>query len=124
MDVFNRQEKGQQAELLAYHFLKAKGLELIEKNYSCHFGEIDLIMREGEEIVFVEVRSRSRTDYGRAAESVNQSKKMKLVKTATHFLQGRRWIDKVYSRFDVVGVHVVKGDVEMEWFRNAFWLGG
>ena len=83
-------------------FLLSKGFSLLQQNYRCRYGEIDLIMSDKEDIVFVEVRSRSRTDYGRAGESINASKKKKLIKTATLFLQTKDWLYKVHSRFDVI----------------------
>lgn len=122
MDVFKRQEKGKLAEEEACRFLIAQGLQLVEQNYRCNLGEIDLIMRETEDIVFVEVRSRGRLDYGQAAESINNQKKSKLVKTATHFLQQKKWLDKVNSRFDVVSIHFLGKEKRLDWFKNAFWL--
>lgn len=120
MDVFNRQQRGKQAEDEACRFLESKNMRLLQPNYRCYFGEIDLIMLDREDIVFVEVRSKSRTDYGSASESINHNKKIKLVKTATHFLQMKKWVDKVNSRFDVIAIHFIDGKRELEWFKNAF----
>ena len=120
MVLFNKIQIGKSAEEQACKFLLAEGLELLQKNYRCFHGEIDLIMRDKEDIVFVEVRSRSRTDYGRASESINVNKKKKLIKTATHFLQIKDWLYKVNSRFDVVAIHFQPGNMELEWIKNAF----
>jgi putative endonuclease len=121
MDACNRQQKGRRAEEAACAFLQDKGFHLLQQNYRCYYGEIDLIMQDGEDIVFVEVRSRSRTDYGHAGESINKNKQMKLVKTATHFLQKKGCLYKVNSRFDVIAIHVAAGNMQLEWFKNAFW---
>lgn len=116
----NKLQLGQAAELKASHFLQTQGLHLLIKNYRCPYGEIDLIMQDKEDIVFVEVRSRSRIDYGTATESVNFNKINKIVKTATHFLQAKHWLYKKNSRFDVIAIHPVGGQLELEWVKNAF----
>src|SRR5580692_493333 len=98
-----RKKSGDLAEQKACEFLQARGLKLIMKNYRCIFGEIDLIMRDDHDIVFIEVRSRTNTDYGSPIESITKSKQKKIMGTSIHFLQQRNWLNKVNSRFDVVG---------------------
>jgi putative endonuclease len=120
MASYNSKESGQIAEQQACDFLQSQGLHLLEQNYRCYCGEIDLIMQEQKSIVFVEVRSRRRTDYGNAFESVNWSKRKKLIRTATYFLQMKKWLYKVDSRFDIVAIHPVAGKMKLEWIRNAF----
>lgn len=114
------QQKGKQVELKACEFLQTNGLHLLQQNYQCFFGEIDLIMQDQDDIVFVEVRSRFRIDYGNALESINQYKINKLIKTAKHFLQMKKWLDKKNSRFDIVVVHPIDGKIQLEWIKNAF----
>lgn len=116
-----RQQRGQSAEQTAARFLEGKGMQLIMQNYRCSFGEIDLIMRDRDDIVFVEVRSRSRTDYGHPAETINQGKQRKLIKTAMHFLQRKGWLNKVCSRFDVIAIEFAHDKPTLEWIKNAFW---
>jgi putative endonuclease len=111
---------GLQAEEATQHFLEKKGLGLIQKNYTCYVGEIDLIMQDREDIVFVEVRYRTDLDYGDAIESITQSKITKLIRTAKHFLQEQGWLYQKNSRFDVVGCHGVEQNTEFEWIKNAF----
>ncbi len=118
MDTHKKQQ-GQQAEQQACKFLLAKNLRLITQNYRCKYGEIDIIMRDQEDIVFVEVRSRERTDYGNVLESVNRHKQKKIITTATHFLQQRDWLYTKNCRFDVVGIH----PTNIEWIKNAFMTG-
>lgn len=115
-----RQSLGQENESRACRYLKFKGLALITQNYRCYYGEIDLIMRDRDDIVFVEVRSRTRSDYGYASETINKTKQLKLIKTATHFLQSKRWLYKVNSRFDIVGMQYVDNTWKVEWIKNAF----
>lgn len=125
MDSFNKQQKGKEAEQTACQFLQGRGLHLLQQNFHCYYGEIDLIMQDQEDIVFVEVRSRGRRDYGNAAESINKRKQNRLIKTATHFLQMKNWLDKKNSRFDVIAIHIVEQTkLQVEWIKNAFWLEG
>lgn len=120
MDCFNRRNRGKQAEEQACLFLQSRGLTPFIRNYRCYHGEIDLIMRDQDDIVFVEVRSKRRIDFGNAFESINQSKINKLIRTATHFLQKQKWLHTVQSRFDVVAIHPVDGKMQLEWIKNAF----
>jgi len=111
---------GKNAEVEACRYLQTQGLRLLHQNYRCFYGEIDLIMQDQNMVVFVEVRCRSRLDYGTPAESVNRCKRMKLIKTATHFLQKKGWLYKVTSRFDIVSIHLFNGKHEIRWLKNAF----
>lgn len=112
-----KKQIGNSAEQQACRFLTARGLQLIEQNYHCFRGEIDLIMREGSEtIVFVEVRARSNSDYGDAIETITRPKQKKIIATATYYLQQKNWLYKTYSRFDVVGIQNTK----VNWIKNAF----
>jgi putative endonuclease len=119
MNISN-QQIGKMAELKAKSFLEAKGYRLIVQNYSCYCGEIDLIMQDQEDIVFVEVRSRKHTRYGNALESIHPGKVHKLIKTATYFLQARKWLHRKNSRFDVIAIHPGNKEMSFEWFKNAF----
>ena len=118
-----KQRLGQQAEHEALVFLTNKGLTLLNKNFRCSLGEIDLIMRDDDYIVFVEVRSRSRTDYGRAGESVNHTKQRKITLAATYYLQQKQWLHTKSGRFDVVEIHYVDNQVTLDWYKNAFLAG-
>lgn len=113
---------GDAAELQALQFLLKNGLRLLRKNYRCYFGEIDLIMQEQDTIVFVEVRKRSRVDFGTAFDSVNAKKRHKLIKTATLFLQMNNWLYKVNSRFDIIAIQPKAGNMQLEWIKNAFYV--
>ncbi len=109
--------RGLAAEDLALAYLRGHGLELVARNYRSRFGELDLVLREGDTLVFVEVRLRTRADYGGAAASVTQSKQHKLVLAARQFLaeQGRQWP----CRFDVVSCDALEAD-SIEWIKGAF----
>lgn len=109
-------EIGQYAEQQACTFLETKGLKLLTRNYHCVFGEIDLIMRDKQDVVFVEVRSRSNENFASAVESVTLTKQRKVIKTAIHYLQKQRWFDKVQCRFDIIGIT----NDNLEWIKDAF----
>jgi len=107
---------GVQAEALAAAYLKKQGLELITSNYRCRFGEIDLIMRDGTTLVFVEVRLRSNANFGGAAMSITAAKRQRLLHTAQHYLQQH---GDSSCRFDAVLMQSV--DMQnIEWLKNAF----
>lgn len=98
-------------------FLRRRGLRLIERNYSCREGEIDLIMADGDTLVFVEVRMRTRDDYGGAAASVTPSKQAKMARTALRFMQQHDSGTDRPARFDVVALD---GGTDIDWLRSAF----
>jgi putative endonuclease len=108
---------GSQAEQLAAQFLQQKGLTLIQRNYRCRHGEIDLIMRDGDALVFVEVRLRSRSDFGGAASSINAAKQGRLIRTARHYLAAQ--LRTPACRFDAMLLHAQDGS-SIEWIKNAF----
>lgn len=108
-------ERGAQQEQSAAVFLKSQGLELVANNYHSRHGEIDLIMRDGSTIVFVEVRYRHRTDYGGAPESVTPTKQKKIALTALAFLQQHK-LTESFCRFDVIAM----SKDSVEWLKSAF----
>lgn len=118
-----RQFIGQQAEEAAHQYLCQRGLRLIQKNYRCKLGEIDLIMRDADSLVFVEVRYRKTSAYGSAAASVDLRKQQKLVKTATHYLMWHKLSQQTPCRFDVVAIKPCVDSVsEISWLKDAFQL--
>ncbi len=106
--------RGEQAEQQALDFLLKHDLELIERNFRCRYGEIDLIMQDKNTLVFVEVRYRKNATYGSPLESVNLRKQAKLIAT-TEFYLAQKQLD-VEMRFDVIGLTSKK----LEWIKDAF----
>jgi putative endonuclease len=106
---------GQSAESQAETFLKSRGLKLVVRNWRCRFGEIDLIMRDQDSLVFVEVRMRSRADFGGAAASITLAKQRRLLAAARFYLSGLPTLPP--CRFDVVAI---SGQAQPDWLRNAF----
>jgi putative endonuclease len=113
--MHERQRRGALNEAQAERMLVAQGLRLIERNYRCRGGEIDLIMRDGDHMVFVEVRYRANRDFGGALGSVDAAKQQRLVRAAQHYLLRSGWQGP--CRFDVVGFD---GTRQPQWVRDAF----
>lgn len=112
--------KGQEEELHACRYLQAQGLQLRERNYRCRHGEIDLIMDDGDSVVFVEVRYRGHRAYASGAESVDRRKQMKLTAAAAHYLQHHREAARRPARFDVIALAPGAGEHALDWIKNAF----
>lgn len=109
-------DRGQAAESQALRYLLDQGLLLVARNFKAARGEIDLIMRDGETLVFLEVRARAATRFARAAETVGSVKQKRIVHTAQWFLSQRGWHDRYACRFDVIAID---GD-ELSWIQAAF----
>ena len=107
---------GGEAEQLAAAFLQQQGMKLVTRNYQCRFGEIDLIMRDGKTLVFVEVRLRRNPNFGGAAMSITASKRQKLIRSAEHYLQQQ---GEAPCRFDAILMHSTSPE-GIEWIKNAF----
>lgn len=118
--MINRVAQGTAAEDLALCYLEARGLTLVMRNFRCRTGELDLIMRDGEQLVFVEVRSRRHARYGTPAESVTRTKQQRLLRAAMLYLQ--RHHRNPPCRFDVVAILQAEGEPQVEWIPDAFQL--
>lgn len=111
---------GSQAERLAAKWLQQQGLLLVQQNYRCRFGEIDLIMLDHEQLVFVEVRYRHDDNYGSGLDSVDRHKQAKLRCSAEYFLQQFSRFQHYDCRFDVVGLSGDMTENYRHWIKNAF----
>jgi putative endonuclease len=107
-------------ERKAERFLRSRGLRTIERNYRCRGGEIDLIMRDGRTVVFVEVRYRRSTAYGTPGETVSQCKQRRLLHAARHYLAKHAAIGGDPCRFDVIGISGEGEATRLNWIKNAF----
>ncbi|OIO52866.1 YraN family protein [Candidatus Peregrinibacteria bacterium CG08_land_8_20_14_0_20_41_10] len=109
---------GALGEGIAEKLLKQRGWKILEKNWHAHWGEIDLIAQEKEEIVFVEVKTRKGVAFGAPFEAATRWKKRKILKTAQFYLLKKGWESRQY-RFDVASI-VLEGDqAKVEWFKNV-----
>ena len=109
----SRQEKGAAGEAAAAEYLLRRGLAVIGRNFRVRGGEIDLICRDGGCVAFVEVRLRSRSDYGGAAASITAAKQARLILAARHWLARH---GEQACRFDCVLIQ----DGQIEWLKDAF----
>ena len=116
-----RRHLGARQETLAISYLAQQGLHLIERNYQCRLGELDLIMGDGDQLVFVEVRYRKDRRFGRPVETVDYRKQRKLLLCARHYLMCRQLTESVSCRFDVLGI-TGDGPAQYCWVRDAFQL--
>lgn len=112
----NKRATGSRYEEQAAVFLKEKGIIILEQNFRCRQGEIDLIGREGNTIVFFEVKYRRNDAYGLPAEAVDTRKQLRICRVADAYRMKRRLYDNVSLRFDVVAI---LGST-VTWHRNAF----
>ena len=118
---------GRVAESRALRYLETAGLTLLARNYRCRAGEIDLVMLDSAArvLVLVEVRSRSRSDFGQAAATISREKQRRCSLAARHLLLARRELRHLRARFDVLAIDAARepdGDPVVTWIRNAFVL--
>jgi putative endonuclease len=107
---------GDRAERIAAEYLQGKGLAVIETNYRSRWGEIDLILRDRDTLVFAEVRLRRSKTFGGAAYSVDRRKQARMIATARRYLAAS---GEVPCRFDVVLLEDIDPP-RIEWIRDAF----
>ncbi len=116
-----RQKLGQSGESLALQYLQKRGYKLLEKNYRNRIGEIDIIARDGDTLVFVEVKARRSERYGSPRLAITPHKQRKISQTALAYLKYTRQMD-CRARFDVVFVKSGGVRPEIELIQNAFPL--
>lgn len=112
------QVEGSKAECIARDYLLSQGLQWRASNFRSRVGEIDLIMQDGREVVFVEVRARRSTAYGGAVESITYAKRQKIIKTAMLYLQQYKLYDRYVGRFDVLALQGQPPTIH--WIKHAF----
>lgn len=106
---------GSEKEQLGCRYLEGRGLRLVARNYRCRHGELDLVMRDGDTLVFVEVRFRRSTRFGGAAQSVDGHKQQRLAAAAGHYLQSHP--SPLACRFDVLAIGAAD---QIDWIKDAF----
>ncbi len=115
-----RDDLGKKGEELAVSHLESLGYKIVERNFRCRLGEIDIIAYHGKTLVFVEVRTRKSCQFGSPLSSVTYRKQKKLITLAKFYMKKHRLFERV-ARFDVVGIILDKtGNVSIELVQNAF----
>lgn len=113
----NKREKGAQKEEQVCAYLLSKGVKIIERNFRCRQGEIDIIGCDGDYFVFFEVKYRSSRSVGSAAEAVGPAKQRKICRVADYYRVIHRYGEDMPVRFDVVAID---GET-LQWIKNAFY---
>lgn len=116
MNTGNKRATGSRYEQAAADFLRQQGLRILEQNYRCRQGEIDLIAQEGRTLVFVEVKYRKTAAMGDPAEAVTALKQSRIRNAAGYYLYSRRHGEDTPCRFDVVSIL----GQELRWIQDAF----
>lgn len=117
----DRRQKGQVSEHLVEEFLKSNGLDIIERNFSCKVGEVDIIARDSKYFVFVEVRSTVEGFIVHPLESITRRKQSRIIKTSMWYLKQAGLLGKVPVRFDVVTIEWRRdGTPVINWIKGAF----
>ncbi len=124
--TLGRKELGAKGEEIAVRYLKNRGYKIVERNYRIRLGEVDIIAEQDDDLVFIEVKTRSGTLFGSPFESVTARKQKQLSKVALEYISKRGCHDRP-ARFDVVGIEFQKGskknqDAVIELLQNAFDL--
>jgi putative endonuclease len=115
-----RKALGVKGEDLAVQYLKKKGFKVIERNYHCLLGEIDLIAREKDTVVFVEIKARSSLDCGLPQEAVDRFKQKRLIQVARFYMAEHNLKENIPARFDVVAIHLTPSGPDIELIKDAF----
>jgi putative endonuclease len=119
--MMQKKELGKKGEEIAIRFLKKKGYRILERNYVCKMGEMDIIAREKDTLAFVEVKTRTSTAFGPPQLAVTLTKQMQLSKVALYFLKEKK-LEDVKARFDVVAILLKPQGEEIELIKDAFDL--
>jgi putative endonuclease len=116
-----RQLLGRAAEHAAVVLLEAQGVRILLRNYRCRMGELDIVALAAPDLLLiVEVRARSRSDFGGGAASVDARKRQRILRTARHLLMMRPDLGKLRARFDVIEVQVAAERLSCNWIPAAF----
>lgn len=116
--LFSKPGGTERGEGIAAAFLAKKGFRILEKNFRCRYGEIDIVCSDGGTFCFVEVKSRSNFSHGFPEEFVDRHKRRKLTLTALKYIEEKR-IESSPARFDIVAVDLLKGEVT-QFIKGAF----
>ena len=119
--TFSRLKTGKKGEELAADFLTKAGYRIIERNYRCVFGEIDIVAEEGNTLVFVEVKSRRSASYGEPQLAVGYRKQRKISTVALNYIEEKQRQGSS-ARFDVVSIRMTFPKPAIELIKNAFEL--
>ena len=120
-----RARRGKSGEAHARAWLEARGYRWVASNWHCHSGELDIVMTDGDELVFVEVKTRTGEFAGRASEAVSRDKRRKIITSAEWFISAHPPYQDMIWRCDIVAVtiHPRTGHPKIDHFVNALVVG-
>jgi putative endonuclease len=121
MNGFGMIQTGKRGEDIAVAYLKNKGYRIIERNYKCLFGEIDIVAKDGDTVVFVEVKSRKSEKFGDPQGAVGREKQKKISRISLTYLEEKH-LYPCDARFDVVAIKMLPAGSTVELIQNAFEL--
>ncbi|HVO67560.1 MAG TPA: YraN family protein [Syntrophales bacterium] len=121
MKGFGRIRTGKRGEDIAVAYLKKAGYRIVERNYKCPFGEIDIVAKDGNTVVFVEVKSRKSEEFGDPQVAVGLEKQKKISKISLKYLEEKH-LYPCNARFDVVAIKMLPSGNKIELIQNAFEL--
>lgn len=116
--MYYKQKIGRNGEDIAVDYLIKKGYTILERNFNCWYGEIDIIALDKKEVVFIEVKTRTNRNYGYAIEAVNNIKKKHLWKSVEYYVYSRN-LENEFIRIDIVEVYIIKGKLKINHIKNA-----
>ena len=126
----NSYHKGLALENIAANYLQTNGLLILQHNFHCPFGEIDLVCKNQsnglpnhqDELIFVEVRYRKNINYGTPEETITRTKQKKILLAIEHYLAQNKWTINLPYRIDVIAMSGLLGDLNIEWIQNAIYM--
>lgn len=116
--MYKRHEIGKLGEDLACKYLQDKGYKIIERNFEARQGEIDIIAKDPNELVFIEVKTRSNISYGKPAEAVNEIKQNHLIKTIEYYVYSRHLEDE-FIRIDIIEIYLLKNKYRVNHIKQV-----
>lgn len=116
--MYKRHEIGKLGEDLACKYLQDKGYKILERNFEARQGEIDIIAKDKNELVFIEVKTRSNISYGKPAEAVNEIKQNHLIKTIEYYIYSRHLEDE-FIRIDIIEIYLLKNKYRVNHIKQV-----
>ncbi|MDD6202294.1 MAG: YraN family protein [Lachnospiraceae bacterium] len=114
----NKRKTGTFYEEIACKYLQKQGIKILERNFNCHFGEIDIIGKEGDCVIFFEVKFRKDNSFGTPQEAVTKKKQCTISKCSDYYLMRHTEITRI--RYDVIAI----SNTKVTWIKNAFFHQG
>ena len=115
--MYNNQEIGRLGEELAAKYLKKSGYMKVDRNFRCKQGEIDIIAKKGEELVFIEVKTRTNLNYGNPSEAVTQIKQKHIVKATQYYIYKKNLFNS-FIRIDVIEVYIKSNEYRINHIKQ------